>query len=156
MASLNRFVNATLTILSLFVGTIIYLSKPASADEVYIDNNCRRNQALSQYDRFTVFLRSQFRANGQNYWFYAGRYQDGAAIFCISRPDFREARTLSARQIQNQFIDKIVKVPNRKATFIVTVAEGNGSRVPLTDYRIDLNNPNRPVVTRLRSRLGRM
>ncbi|WP_190484522.1 hypothetical protein [Microcoleus sp. FACHB-831] len=156
MPSLNRFVNATLTTLTLFVGTVIYLSKPASADEVYIDNNCRRNQSLPQEDRFKVFYSSQIRANAQDYLFYAGRYQDGSAIFCISRPGFRETRALSARQIQNQFIDKIVKVPNRTATFIVTVAEGNGSRVPLTDYRIGLNNPNRPVVTRLRSRLGRM
>jgi hypothetical protein len=156
MPSLNRFGNATLTTLTLFVGTFIYLSKPASADEVYIDNNCRRNQALSLYDRFNVFYSSQIRANAQDYLFYAGRYQDGAAIFCISRPGFREARTLSARQIQNQFIDKIVKVRNRNATFIVTVAEGSGSPVPLTDYRLDLNNPNRPVLTRLRRRLGRM
>ncbi|MFB2917756.1 hypothetical protein [Aerosakkonema funiforme] len=155
MASLNRCVTATLTTLSLFFGMIVYLSKPASADDVYVDNNCRRNQSLPQDDRFTIFYSSQIRSNSQNNWFYAGRYQDGAVIFCISRPDFREARTLSASQIQNQFIDKIVKVPNRNATFIVTVAEGNGGRVPLTDYRLDLNNPNRPVLTRLRRRLGR-
>ncbi len=156
MANLNRFITATLTTLSLFIGTIVYLSKPASADEVYIDNNCRRNQALPQDDRFTIFYSSQIRVNGQDYWFYAGRYQDGAAIFCISRVNFREASTLSARQIQYQFIEKIVKVPNRNATFIVTVAEGNGSPVPLTDYRLNLNNPNRPILTRLRRRLGRM
>lgn len=155
---LNRCVIVILTTFSLVFGTIVYfvyLSKPADADEVYIDNNCRRNQDLPQYDRFTIFYSSQIRSNSQVYLFYAGRYQDGAVIFCISRPNFKEAISLSASQIQNQFIDKIVKDPNRNATFIVTVAEGNNFPVPLTDYMLDLNNPNRPVLIRLRRRLGR-
>lgn len=36
MASLNRYVTATLTAFSVFLGTIVYLSKPAFTNEVYI------------------------------------------------------------------------------------------------------------------------
>ena len=108
MANLNRFITATLTTLSLFIGTIVYLSKPASADEVYIDNNCRRNQALPQDDRFTIFYSSQIRVNGQDYWFYAGRYQDGAAIFCISRVNFREASTAPGRSLRVRWRDRVI------------------------------------------------
>jgi len=134
-----------------------YQRSRSAGDEVYLDNNCRRNQALAQDDRFTLFYRSQFRANNQDYWFYAGRYQDGAAIFCISKPNFSDPKPLSERlEIQYHFIENIVKVSNMNAAFLVTVREGNGSGVPLTDYRLNLSNPNRPVLTRLRRRLGRM
>jgi len=150
MASLSKFVTVTLTILSLFTGTILSLSKPASADEVYLDNRCRRNQSLQQDDRFLVFYKNEFRANRQSYWFSAARYQDGAAIFCISKPYFKEPRLLSVTQIQYQFIDKIVKDYNRNAAFIITVAEGNGSNPPMTVYRLNLINPNKPVLTPLR------
>ncbi|MBD1879766.1 hypothetical protein [Coleofasciculus sp. FACHB-T130] len=140
----------TLTTLSLFTGTILSLSKPASADEVYLDNGCRRNQALRQDDRFVVFYKTEFRANRQKYWFSAARYQDGAALFCISKPYFKEPRPLGVRQIEDQFIDKIVKASNSNAAFLITVAEGNGSNPPMTVYRLNLINPNKPVLTLLR------
>lgn len=150
MASLSKFVTVTLTTLSLFTGTILSLSKPASADEVYLDNRCRRNQALQQNDRFLVFYKTEFRANRQSYWFSAARYQDGAALFCISKPYFKEPRLLSVRQIQYEFIDKIVRDSQRNAAFLITVAEGNGSNPPMTVYRLNLINPNKPVLTLLR------
>ena len=124
-------------------------TKQASADEVYIDNNCRRNQRLEQIDRFTVFYKSEFRANGQIYLLSAGRYQDGGVLFCISRPNFSEARRLNAQEIQSQFIDKIVRDSNNNAAFVITVAEGNGSLIPYTAYGLDLSNPNSPVIQRL-------
>ena len=125
-----------------------YQRSKLTANEVYLDNNCRRDQELLQEDRFILFYRSQFRANNQDYWFYAGRYQDGAAIFCISKPNFNEAKPLDRNlKIQFQFIDNIVKVSNVNNTFIVTVREGNGSGIPLTDYKLDLSNPNRPLLT---------
>lgn len=127
-----------------------YQRSKLTANEVYLDNNCRRNQGLLPEDRFILFYRSQFRTNNQDYWFYAGRYQDGAAIFCISKPNFNEAKPLDRNlKIQFQFIDNIVQVYNVNTAFIVTFREGNGFGVPLTDYRLDLSNPNRPVLAQL-------
>ncbi|MFB2917755.1 hypothetical protein [Aerosakkonema funiforme] len=110
-----------------------YQRSRSAGDEVYLDNNCRRNQALAQDDRFTLFYRSQFRANNQDYWFYAGRYQDGAASFCISKPNFSESKPLNERlAIQYQFIESIIRDPNNNAAFVITVAEGNGGLTPYT------------------------
>jgi len=38
---------------------------------------------------------------------------------------------------------------SNNSTFLITVREGNGRNAPLTDYRLDLVNPNQPVLTRL-------
>jgi hypothetical protein len=152
MASLSKFITVILTSLSLLTLPLTSWSKSAFAKETYLDDSCRYNQRLEQSDRFLLFYKSEFRANRQTYWFSAARYQDGAVLFCISKPNFNEAKPLSVKELQYQFIDKIVQGSNSTTTFIITVAEGNGAAVPLTDYRLNLSNPNRPILTRLRTR----
>lgn len=152
MTSLSKFGTVALTGLSLFAGILLSLSNSAVAGEVVLDDQCRPNQRLQAPDRAFVNYQSEFRANRQSYWFSAARYQDGAVILCISKPNFKEVKPLNTGQLQNQFIRKIVKAPNTNSVFLITVAEGNGSSVPLTEYRLNLSNPNKPVVTRLRSR----
>ena len=148
MARLQKFV-ITLTNFTLFAGTVASLSNFASAGEVYLDDTCRQNQRLEEIDRFIVFYKAEFKANSQKHWFSAARSQDGAALFCLSRPNFQQVKPLSnAQEIQFQFIDKIVKAPNNNAVFLITVREGNGSNVPVTIYRLNLNNPKRPVIVR--------
>lgn len=146
MASFSKFVAVTFTTVSLFAPTIESLSKPASAEEIYLDNRCRLNQRLQQVDRFFVFYKSEFRANGQRYWLSAARYQDGSAILCISRPNFNQSRPLT--ELQNQFISNITREPKNNGVFIVTVREWNGSNVPITVYRLDVTNPNSPLLRR--------
>ncbi len=148
MASLSKFGAVTLIALTLLISSIFSLSKPAFAGEVVLDDRCRPNQKLQQAGAF-VNYQSEFKANRQSYWFSAARYQDGAVILCLSKPNFKEAKALSASELQNQFIRKIVKAPNSNAVFLITVAEGNGNPVPLTEYRLNLSNPNKPIVTRL-------
>ena len=115
----------------------------------YIDKNCRLNQQLSETERFTLFNNSDFTANGQNYWFYAARYQDGAVLLCISKPNFNQPKPLTEKQIQSQFIDKIARDPNNKTAFIIAVREGNGPEAPVTNYGLNLSNVDRPKLTSL-------
>ena len=126
----------------------VFAQRQPSANEIYIDKDCRRNQQL-QFDKFTVFNQNEFTANGQKYWFYAGRYQDGAVLFCISQPNFNQPKVLNAEKIQRQFIDKIVRDPNNKTAFIIAVRGGNGLDTPVTNYGLDLSNPDRPKLTSL-------
>ncbi|TAG97206.1 MAG: hypothetical protein EAZ09_05125 [Oscillatoriales cyanobacterium] len=126
----------------------VFAQRQPSANEIYIDKDCRRNQQL-QFDKFTVFNQNEFTANGQKYWFYAGRYQDGAVIFCISKPNFNQPKPINEKQIQAQFIDKIVRDPNNKTAFIIAVRGGNGLDTPVTNYGLDLSNPDRPKLTSL-------
>ena len=115
----------------------------------YIDKNCRLNQQLPEIERFTLFNNSEFTANGQKYWFYAARYQDGAVLFCISKPNFNQPKPLTEKQIQGQFIDKILRDSNNKTAFIIAVREGNGFETPVTNYGLDLSNVDRPKLTSL-------
>lgn len=126
----------------------VFAQRQPSANEIYIDKDCRRNQQL-QFDKFTVFNQHEFTANGQKYWFYAGRYQDGGVLFCISKPNFSQPKVLNAEKIQRQFIDKIVRDPKNQTAFIIAVREGNGPGAKTTNYVLDLSNPDRPKVTSL-------
>ncbi|MEG4226477.1 hypothetical protein QUB37_00565 [Microcoleus sp. AT3-A2] len=142
----------TLTLISAIVTTTVpavFAQRQPSANEIYIDKNCQRNQQLPQLERFTIFSRNEFTANGQNYWFYAARYLDGAVLFCTSKPNFNQPKPLTAKQIQSQFIDKIVRDPNNKTAFIIAVRNGNGPGATTTNYRLDLSNVDRPKVTSL-------
>jgi hypothetical protein len=149
MASLRKFLAVSLTTLSLLAPSLVSLSKPAFAEEIYVDKSCRQNQRLPELDRFVVFYKSEFRANGQSYWLSAARYQDGAAILCISRPNFNQPRPVTEFPIE--FISSITKDPKINSVFIVTVHAGNGPAAPITVYRLNLTNPNRPVVSQQRT-----
>lgn len=130
----------------------LFSSSVTLAKEVYVDDTCKLNPQLSESDKFAIFYKSEFRSGSNVYWFYSGRYQDGSAIVCVAKPNFHQPRPLSElKKIQFNFIDKISKDPKHKAAFLVTVHEGNGSRVPVIQYRLDLSNPDKPVLTKLRS-----
>ena len=120
------------------------------ANEVYINKMCQRQQGLPQIERFTVFYQEEFSSiQNKTYWLYAGRYQDGAVILCVSEPNFNQARELSTESLQFQFIENISQNFNKNSTFLITVRESNGRNPKLTDYRLDLVNPNQPALTRL-------
>jgi len=125
----------------------VLAQRQPSANEIYIDKNCHLNQQL-QFDKFTVFNQNEFTANGQKYLFYAGRYQDGAVLLCLSKPNFNQPKPIREKQIPG-FIDKIVRDVNNKAAFIIIGRNGNGLYVSVTNYGLDLSNVDRPKLTSL-------
>ncbi|WP_199341927.1 hypothetical protein [Nostoc punctiforme] len=148
----NRIVQKTL-ITGLAIGCILslFFNTPITAQEIYINDNCKQNQQLDEFDRFTIFYKSEFKTKGQTYWFYSGRYQDGSTIICISQPGFKQAKPLNIEKIQSGYIDKITKDPRNQTAFLVTVREGNGSYVPIFQYRLNLSTPSKPLLTKLKS-----
>lgn len=138
----------TITIISAILAASIQAGF-AQPSPRYIDKNCRLNQELSERERITLFNNSDFTANGQNYWFYAARYPDGAVLFCISKPNFNQPKPLTEKQIQSQFIDKIARDPNNKKAFIIAVRQGNSPEAPVINYGLNLSNPDRPKLTSL-------
>lgn len=147
------------TIISIITAILATASIPAvfaqrqpSANEIYIDKNCQRNQQLPPSgERLILSSRNEFTTNGQNYWFYAATYPGGGAmIFCISKPNFNQPKVLkNLEEIQREFIDKIVRVPNNKTAFIIVVRKGNGMDVPMMNYGLELSNVDRPKLTSL-------
>jgi hypothetical protein len=129
----------TLTVISAIVTTTVpavFAQQQPSANQIYIDKNCQRNQQLPQLEKFTIFSRNEFTTNGQNYWFYAARYQDGGVLICSSKPNFNQPKPINEPKIQANFIDKILRDPNNKTAFIILVREGNGPPGPRDKLRL--------------------
>lgn len=131
------------------LGTLIAIPHSLYADEVRIDDGCSPNQRLAEEDGYRIFYRSGFKASGRSYVFYAGRYQDGAVIVCLAEPGFKRAKRIPNSTIQNQYINKISKEPRRSASYLIVVAEGNDP-IYATEYRLNLTNPAKPQLTKLR------
>jgi hypothetical protein len=151
--SLRNYQTVTKTIITaLTLSLTLGGSLPSHAQGIYIDNNCKQNQNLSESDRSTVFYKSKFVIKAQIYWFYSARYQDGAAIFCLSQPGLKQTRPLNElKPIQLNFIVSLEKDTGSKTAFIIVTREGNGSYVPMNEYRLNFAIPNKPVLTKLRT-----
>lgn len=147
--------------LSCVLTTLGLLGSPSQGEpnNIYINNNCDRvpdsvirslpsnEQPWFHYQG--IFYRRQFTTNNQTYWLYAATYTDGAAQFCISKPNFRQPAPIRLEQIDSQFIQKIEQKTNNDPTFLVRVREGQNTGVPFIDYQLNLSNPSRPIITLL-------
>lgn len=136
-----------LTLCWLATTTAIVLGTPSWGAEVYLDRQCQR--ADDSRSAFRVDFRRNIQPGGQPYWFSLARYLDGSAIFCLTQPNYTQGKLLAVKQLQNQFIREI-KQESRETSFLITVAYGNGRRVPLTQFRLNLDKPMQPKLTKLR------
>lgn len=118
-----------------------------ASETVYIDAKCRRtaqgwNQVLLPPNSWRVAHVSPFEARGQNYWLVYGMYQDGGSLLCVTRPGYMNGRKLTIPTLQSQFIGDIKK--ESKASFQIIVNGGNGRLVPITKYRVNLVDLQKP------------
>jgi len=136
-----------LTISLLATTTAILFVNPSWGAEVYLNRQCQRVD--DSMDAFRVDFRRNLQPSGQPYWFSLARYTDGSAIFCLTQPNYAQGQPLAVKQLQNQFIREI-KQESRETSFLITVAYGNGRRVPLAQFRLNLDNPRQPKLSKLR------
>jgi len=136
-----------LTIYLLATTTAILFVNPSWGAEVYLDRQCQL--VNDSRDAFRVDFRRNIQPSGQPYWFSLARYIDGSAIFCLMQPNYTQGQFLDVKQLQNQFIREI-KQESRETYFLITVAYGNGRRVPLTQFRLNLDNPLKPKLIKFR------
>ena len=141
-----------LTLSLVLVGTFFLpaFAQSQGNPEIYFDRDFRQNQRLQLIDRFIIFYHSALKNNGKVNWFYAVRYQDGGVILCLAKPNFSQPKAL--KELQYQFIRKIVRKPTNNSVFMITVAEGNGRNPVITNYKLDLQNPSQPVLTKLEAK----
>ncbi|AFY27489.1 hypothetical protein Cyagr_0290 [Cyanobium gracile PCC 6307] len=122
-----------------------------SGNAVYLDKNCQR--ATEGWDAWQVAYRRSFDVGGQPYWFSVAKYQDGSSLLCISRPGYLQGQRLAVSQLQHRFIGQVTQ-EGKTPSFLVIVNGGNGRLVPLTQYRLNLGNPFRPTLIRLKQWQG--
>ncbi|MEC4807387.1 MAG: hypothetical protein SAJ72_24405 [Jaaginema sp. PMC 1080.18] len=151
--------NFGLTTFSIVSSLIISTSEYAQAEtDVYVDENCNyvSNSAIGNlpeepwfYFNEIVYSR-KFIVDGNTYWLYVANYGDGSRQFCVSKPDFVDAKFINASEINSQFIEFIEQDGNNSPIFRVQVREGQNVNIPFIDYRLDLSNPYQPVTTFIR------
>jgi hypothetical protein len=148
-----KYLAKSTTLILPIVTNILLFTVPqitVRADEIYVDKECNYNPDLERLERFTVFYNSEFISNEQTYWLYAGRYQDGAVLLCVSLPDYLEPQPLNLPDLQFNFIDSVTKQTDSDRTFIIEVRKGNGFSRDNTSfsqfYQIDLTNLEQPAV----------
>ncbi|HEY9826693.1 MAG TPA: hypothetical protein V6D19_14710 [Stenomitos sp.] len=144
--------NISLKVLGLSISfltttTAVLFATPSWSREVYLNHQCQ--PVNHSEDTFRVDFRRNINPGGQSYWFALGRYLDGSALFCLTRPNYIQGQRLAVKQLQNQFIREI-KQESQETSFLITVAYGNGLRVPLTQFRLNLDNPMQPKLSKLR------
>ena len=144
----NR-ISSTIQLLATTTGLLFVA--PSWGAEVYLNSQCQRvsgdSKNLYRYRR--VDFRRNIESVGQPYWFSLARAIDGSAIFCLTQPNYTEGQLLNVKQLQNQFIQEI-KQESKETSFLITVAYGNGLRVPLVQFRLNLDKPMEPKLTKLR------
>jgi hypothetical protein len=125
-----------------------FLPSPSHGTPLIVDRQCQPAESTESNYRVDNNYRLLV-PGGKSYWLSLARFIDGSGIFCLSGGDFQEPRRLPNPELQDQFISEI----NQKGElyiFEVTVAHGNGLRVPMTMYRLDLRNPDKPVLAKMK------
>ena len=138
----------SLTIQLLATTTSLLFVAPSWGAEVYLNSQCQRVISANFYRFWRVDFRRNLESVGRPYWFSLARAIDGSAIFCLTQPNYTEGQLLGVKQLQNQFIREI-KQESQETSFLITVAYGNGLRVPLVQFRLNLDEPMEPKLTKL-------
>lgn len=132
--------------------TLGLFNSPNYAQEIYIDESCKpSSQQFDTGNNLPIFYQSSFKNKGETYLFYAGRANDYAAILCLSKPKFKQAKLLNnLKLIQFNYIDKIKKDPNNRTVYIIDLHEGNGDAYYIR-YRLNFVTPYKAVITKLKT-----
>jgi hypothetical protein len=136
-----------LTIYLLATTTALLFGTPSWGADVYLDSRCQRTD--NSNDAFRVDFQRNIQSGGISYWFSLARYVDGSAIFCLMQPNYARGKLLTVKQLQDRFIREI-KQESRETSFLITVADGHGSGVRLTQFRLNLANPSQPKLSKLK------
>lgn len=135
---------------------ILASNQTSTAAEFIIGDNCSRQATLDRLPTpgsesyFYSIYRRYFTIQNTTYWFYQARYTDGSSILCISLPNFQQPRLIQDERMSSQFINSISQQGEGSPIFTVTVVHGQNTGVPATDYRLDLQNPRQPRITKIR------
>ncbi|AFZ25357.1 hypothetical protein Cylst_3194 [Cylindrospermum stagnale PCC 7417] len=159
MSKFRKVLKTALVNFSIFALTYAYFSQSVSAGTPFYDGNCRTYERTSDnfkmpaVDTADLLTRKHFITNRKEYFLTVVHFQDGTAVLCITQSNYRYMKKLNnVQKIQGQIIYQVVQKTKRNATFLITLKERNRSNVPITVYHLNLNNPDKPVVTLVKRR----
>lgn len=81
---------------------------------------------------------------GEDWRLLLARFQDGAALFCLTHQQNSQHQRVELESVQNQFIDAVTPIAPGLPVFEVVVRSGNGRGSVQRGLLLDLRDPIRP------------
>lgn len=85
---------------------------------------------------------------GENWRLRLARFQDGAALFCLTQQKNSQHQRVDIESLQNQFIDAVTPTGPGTSVFEVVVRSGNGRGAAQSSLLLDLRDPIKPQLWR--------
>ena len=81
---------------------------------------------------------------GEDWRLRLARFQDGAALFCLTHQQNSQHQRVDIESVQNQFIDAVTPIAPGSPVFDVVVRSGNGRGAAQSSLLLDLRDPIKP------------
>ena len=81
---------------------------------------------------------------GEDWRLRLARFQDGAALFCLTHQQNSQHQRMDIESVQNQFIDAVTPIAPGSPVFDVVVRSGNGRGAAQSSLLLDLRDPIKP------------
>ncbi len=121
---------------------------PAQARGTWVNNTCQKiAPSASRSDSFEIDYQFTFKTQQQPYLMYAARANDGAYLFCRSKPGYRSPQVIKHETLNFPFVETITQPKKGTPIFRVMIRNGNGRGATVTPIKLDLTNPRKPIVT---------
>ena len=120
---------------------------PAQARGTWVNNTCQKiAPSASRSDSFEIDYQFTFKTQQQPYLMYAARANDGAYLFCRSKPGYRSPQIIKHEKLDFPFVETITQPKKGLPVFSVMIRDGNGRDPKVIPMRLDLRNPQKPIV----------
>lgn len=121
---------------------------PAPARGTWVNKTCHRvvPSASLSGDSFEIDYQFAFKTQQQPHLMYAARANDGAYLFCRSKPGYRSPQVINHKELNFPFVETITQPKKGIPIFSVMIRDGNGRNTKIIPMRLDLKNPQRPIV----------
>ncbi|MBD2343775.1 hypothetical protein [Anabaena subtropica] len=157
MPDLAKNIVLNLTNFSLCCSYIAIATNPVAAGEPIIDSKCRYHQRTPEtfrkippQNRATIYFTSGFQANKQKYFLQVLKLPNATGVFCLFSSNYQKNRKITKVQlIQDKQIEKVEKLSDQAATYIITVKGDKNENIFRAFYKLNLSNPHQPKLTPL-------
>ena len=141
--SRNRFIAAAAGI-GVFAVVAARLLTPFDAQSEPINRLNEDCQPTTDQMAYRVDQTLSLKHRGEDWRLRLARFQDGAALFCLTHQKNSQHQRVDIQSVQNQFIDAVTPIAPGSPVLDVVVRSGNGRGAGQRRLLLDLRDPGKP------------
>ena len=107
----------------------------------HLNDDC---QPTTDQMAYRVDQTLSLKHRGEDWRLRLARFQDGAALFCLTHQKNSQHQRVDIQSVQNQFIDAVTPIAPGSPVFEVVVRSGNGRGAAQSSLLLDLRDPIKP------------